>query len=297
MGLGEAMKEPIGPDHVSLKRSGLTRRGALGRLAGLLALGAWPGARTLVAERKVTKTGVVRFVVTNDFHHQDELCDPWMEALFRQVAETEGAEFCFCLGDLANSGKRESLEKMDRLMGLTGMPYYVTPGNHDLDVSPVDGYYAEIYPDRKNYTFTRNGWQFVVVNTTEGTKWKDVTIADTTFAWLDENLPKLDPTLPTVLATHFPIAATVRMCPLNAERLLARCLGFNLRGTFSGHFHGQSKVQQGVCEMTTNVCVARVRGNHDGTDFKGYWICDGAADGTLTREFVPFVGPVMEEGV
>jgi hypothetical protein len=177
------------------------------------------------------------------------------------------------------------------LMALTEMPYYVTPGNHDLDLSPVDGYYTDVFPERRNYTFTQKGWQFVVVDTTEGTKWKEVTIAETTLTWLDENLPKLDPSLPTVLATHFPIAAAVRLCPLNAERLLARFVGFNLRGTFSGHFHGQTMVRQGGCELVTNVCVARVRGNHDGTDFKGYFVCDGTADGTLTRTFVPFVGP------
>jgi hypothetical protein len=83
------------------------------------------------------------------------------------------------------------------------------------------------------------------------------------------------------------------MCPLNAESLLRRFVNFNLRGTFSGHFHGQSLVHRGATEMVTNVCVARVRGNHDGTDFKGYWVCDGAPDGTLTRRFVPFVGPTV----
>lgn len=265
----------------------------MGRLAGLLALGMWPGAVTRAAERGLSKAGAVRFVVTNDFHHENETCSQWMEALFSQVARTEGAAFCFCLGDLANSGKRESLVQMDRLMAMTGMPYYVTPGNHDLDLSPVDGYYEEVFPARRNYAFSQHGWQFVVVDTSEGNKWKDVRIADETFAWLDENLPTLDPTAPTVLMTHFPLAADVRMCPLNAEKLLARFLGFNLRGTFSGHFHGQTLKQQGTCEMVTNVCVARVRGNHDGTDFKGYFVCDGAGDGTLSREFVPFVGPEL----
>ena len=272
--------------------SSLTRRGAMGRLAGLLALGLWPGSVSRAAGAKVTRTGAVRFVVTNDFHHEEAACDPWMEALFRQVAETEGAAFCFGLGDLANSGKRASLKSMARLSGLTGMPFYTTPGNHDLDLSPVDGFYEGVFPQQRNYTFEQNGWQFVVVNTTEGNKWKDVTISEGTFEWLDATMPQLDPRAPTVLATHFPVAHELHMCPLNAERLLARFVGHNLRGTFSGHYHGQTAHRRGAIDLVTNVCVARVRGNHDGTDFKGYWVCDGSPEGALTRTFVPFVGPV-----
>ena len=266
----------------------------MGRLATLLAMGAWPGLTGCVSRPGSSEaTGTVRFVVTNDFHHEEAACDPWMRALFTQVGETEGAEFCFALGDLANSGKRASLESMRDHLRLSGMPTYETPGNHELDESPVSGFYEDVFPGRRNYHFTRNGWQFVVVDTTEGTAYKNVTIADDTLAWLDTHLGELDPAAPTFLATHFPIAADVRMCPLNAEALLERFVEFNLRGTFSGHFHGQTLVQRGTTEMVTNVCVARVRGNHDGTDFKGYWVCDGSPVGTLTRTFVPFVGPVV----
>ena len=267
----------------------LSRRGALGRLAGLLAAGAWPGAVGRAATAAGTERAV-RFVVINDFHHEDADCDPWMEALFRQVARTEGAAFCLGLGDLANSGKRESLESMARLSALAGMPFHPTPGNHDLDESPVEGYYAEVFPERRNYTISLNGWQFVVVDTTDGAKWKDTTIAADTFDWLRDTMPSLDPEAPTVLATHFPLAAQVSMCPLNAENLLARFVGYNLRGVFSGHFHGQTANARGVLELVTNVCVSRVRGNHDGTNFKGYWVCDGLPDGALRREFVAFAG-------
>jgi len=211
-----------------------------------------------------------------------------MAALFDQVATTEGAAFCFGLGDLANTGKRESLATMAELVKRARMPFYPTPGNHDLDLSLVDGFYAEIFPGRRNYTFTEAGWQFVVVDTTEGAKWKDVVIAENTLAWLDETLPTLDPRAPTVLATHFPLVDEVQMCPLNAESLLAKFVGYNLVGAFGGHFHGQSEHRRGMAALVTNVCVARVRGNHDGTDFKGYWVCDGAPDGTLSRTFVPF---------
>jgi len=262
----------------------------MGRLAGLLAMGAWPGAVRAADRSSREPVGSLRFVVTNDYHHEEAACDPWLAALFDQVAATEGSAFCLGLGDLANTGKRESLASVARLAERAGMPFYPSPGNHDLDLSPVDGFYAEIFPGRRNYAFSRDGWQFVVVDTTEGDKWKDVTISDDTLTWLDQTLPSLDPLAPTVIGTHFPLSGNVQMCPLNAENLLAKFVGYNLVGTFGGHFHGQTENKRGRTALVTNVCVARVRGNHDGTDFKGYWVCDGAPDGTLTRTFVPFTG-------
>ena len=83
-----------------------------------------------------------------------------------------------------------------------------------------------------------------------------------------------------MLCTHFPLAAAVKMCPLNAEAVLSRFTGHNLRGVFGGHFHGRTSTPRGDIRLVTNACVARVRDNHDGTREKGYLVVDGAPDGT-----------------
>jgi len=278
------------PQRSTVSRS-VTRRGALRRLAAVFSAGLWPGAVSAAAETsRPMATRPIRFVVANDFHHRDAACDPWLEALFRQIAATPAAAFCLGLGDLADAGDHDSLRRMARLATAAGLPFHPTPGNHDLDQSPVDGFYAEVFPQRRNYTWSEAGWRFVLIDTTEGKKWDNVVISPATLAWLDANLPTLDPREPTVLATHFPLAAEVKMCPVNAEAVLARFLGFNLRGVFGGHFHGRTAFQRGDTRLMTNACVSRVRGNHDGTTEKGYWVCDGTATGILTTEFVPFDG-------
>jgi len=40
--------------------------------------------------------------------------------------------------------------------------------------------------------------------------------------------------------------------------------------------------------LLTNACCARVRGNHDGTKIKGYWLFRAELDGTFERTFIPF---------
>lgn len=261
------------------------RRGMLGRMAALLAAGAWPGAR---AESRSVKP--VRFVVANDFHHDSNECDAWMEALFRQMGRTENAAFCLALGDLANTGKKESLMAMKRLSSHAGIPVHVCPGNHDLDLSPVDGWFAEVFPGQRNQVIRHEGWQVVMIDSTEGAKWKNVTIADATLKWLDEAVAGLDPAAPTVLATHFPLASFAPMCPVNEEEVLRKFERVNLRGVFGGHFHGRTSFPRGEIRLVTNACCARVRGNHDNTPDKGWLVVDGDEKGSLTSRFQVFAG-------
>lgn len=238
----------------------------------------------------MSSTGPIRFVVTNDFHHESSENDAWMEAAFKQIATTEGADFCLGLGDLANSGQRESLETMKRLAQLAGMPFYPAPGNHDLDDAGDSANYAAVFPDRFNYTFTQSGWQIVVIDTTDGVVWENSIIHEDTFDWLDATLPTLDPKAPTILATHFPLAAEVTFAPINAQQVLTCFDSLNLRGVFCGHYHANTVRQRGDYDIVTCAGLGCVRANHDGTEGKGYLVCDGSDAGELTRTFVAFEG-------
>jgi len=264
-----------------------TRRTILGGLATLFAIGAWPGARAAESKTSSSKAKSIRFVSVNDLHHEEEACDPFMEKVFRQIAATENASLCFALGDLANTGKLSSLEAIKRLSPLVGMPFYASPGNHDLDESPVEGFYESVFPGQRNHVVRENGWQFVLIDTTEGDKWNNITIHKSTLAWLDETLPTLDPHAPLVLLTHFPLASEVPMCPLNAEAVLAKFIGHNLRGIFGGHFHGVTRNTRGAIHIHTCACASRVRSNHrTAPPEKGYYVVDGDADGNLDITFV-----------
>ena len=70
--------------------------------------------------------------------------------------------------------------------------------------------------------------------------------------------------------------------------ILERLRDFNLRGVFGGHYHATTRCEVRGAEIVTNQCCSRLRGNHDGTRQKGYWLVT-ARDGALSREFVEFV--------
>ena len=266
-----------------------SRREALGKLAALLAAGLWPGA--LRAEAAGGTAGGFTFVAANDFHHLEPACDPWFAALFRQMAAHGKVEFCLGLGDLADKGRPESMATIARLAQEAGLRFHATPGNHDNDLEENTTVFDRVLPGQLNYTFAHRGWQFVVIDSTDGKKWEQTSVQPATLAWLDTVRSKLDVRQPLVLATHFPLAAAVKMCPLNAEEVLARFVNHNLRLVLGGHFHGRTEVARSEYTLVTNACCSRVAGNHDGTTTKGYWLCRAQPDGRVDREFVEFKDP------
>lgn len=266
-----------------------TRRAALGRLAALLAAGLWPGA--LRAAAAGGRAGEFDFVAANDFHHEEPACDPWFAALFRQIAAHGDLAFCLGLGDLANKGRPESIAAVARLARAAGLRFHATPGNHDNDLEETTAVFDRVLPGQLNYRFEHLGWQFMVVDSTDGKKWGKTKVSPATLAWLDAELRRTDRLQPLVLATHFPLASSTPLCPLNAEEVLARFVHHNLRLVLGGHHHGRTEAVRGDCQLATNACCSRVSKNHDGTPAKGYWLCRAQADGRVARRFVEFAGP------
>ncbi|MGB8464260.1 MAG: metallophosphoesterase, partial [Terrimicrobiaceae bacterium] len=148
--------------------------------------------------------------------------------------------------------------------------------------------YEQIFGNQLNYAFEHGGWQFIGLDTTDGIEWQNTTISPTTLSWLDENLPKLDRRRPTILFTHFPLGVGVSMRPLNADDVLERFLEFNLSAVFCGHYHGLTERNLRAATITTDRCCSRVRGNHDGSKEKGWFVCRATELGEVTRQFVEF---------
>lgn len=230
-----------------------------------------------------------RFIVVNDLHHATAECDPFFASLVSQMRSHGPLDFCVIGGDIADTGRPESFVAVRDAFAKLAVPIYTVPGNHDCDVEKTTRLYSEVFPDRLNYTFSHRGWQFIAFDSTEGNNYQKTRIGDATLAWLDRTLPTLDRARPTVVVTHFPLAADVNLAPLNTADVLTRLQGFNLRATFNGHFHARIERRVGDVPLITNACCSRMRDNHDNSLEEGYLLCSASADGRLSWEFVEFL--------
>lgn len=269
--------------------SRITRRAALTRMSAssLLALGLWPGCQSPAANAGAGKR--FRFIAINDLHHASAECNPWFTTLIQRLRTHQDAEFALILGDLADTAEPASHAAIRDHFKLLGKPFYAQIGNHDHKAPGDRRSYEQHFPAQINYWFEHLGWQFVGIDSTQGTSFDKTKVQPATLAWLDRYLPKMDKAKPTVLFTHFPMAAGVKMAPLNTEDVLGRFLDYNLQGVFSGHYHAYTQNAVRNIDVVTNRCCSRIRNNHDGTKEKGYWMVT-ADNGKLTRDFVEFHG-------
>jgi len=264
----------------------LTRREWLRLSAGaLLSLGVWPG-RLRGAEAPATHD--FTFIAVNDLHALEDACRPWFDDVVRQMkTSAPAAEFCLVGGDLAENGSPAQLILIKDSFSALGIPCHAVVGNHDYQSFSNRSVYEQIFPEQINYSFTHRGWQIIGLDSSEGTKARETRISETTLAWLDQNLSKLDLRRPTILFTHFPLGDFVWARPLNADDLLQRCYGLNLQAVFCGHFHGLTERPFRHSIITTDKCCSRVRRNHDGTPEKGWFVCQ-AVNGEIKRRLVEF---------
>jgi 3',5'-cyclic AMP phosphodiesterase CpdA len=266
--------------------SKLSRRDAMRLGAGtLLALGLWPG----VLRAADVATEDFTFIEVNDVHSTDDKDGPWLEGLIRQMKATPDPkpQLCLVAGDLAENGTTEQIARMRDIFNTLGLPYYVVPGNHD-HIAPNDRKpYTDLFPDRLNYRFDAGGWQFIALDSTQGQDYQDTHVHPDTLRFIDETVPKLDRSRPTVVFTHFPLGPDVKYRPVNADDVLARFKDLNLRAVFCGHYHALTERARGEVMITTDRCCSLHRANHDGSIEKGYFLCR-TKDGKIERSFVEY---------
>lgn len=253
------------------------------------------GGATLVlsnwVDRAEAAEGEFEFVVINDTHYVDQDCAPWQAKVVAGIRRSAPeAVLCLHAGDISDDGSVQACAIMRDIYAHVGCPFHAVPGNHDhISDSDRSGYDAA-FPGKLNYAFDHGSWQFVALDTTEGSQASATNVSATTLAWLDEQITKLDPKKPTFVFTHFPMGEGVDMRPLNADDVIARLSRLNVRWVHCGHWHGESVHPVGTATLTTSRCCARLRGNRDGSPLKGWHIYRAAADGTLSRKFISFEG-------
>lgn len=257
-----------------------SRREALRTLSAgtLLAAGLWPG------HALAKSGGAFRFAVINDLHYIDAACGKWLAAVMARI-KAEKPDFCLVAGDLTEHGQQEHLEGVRAVLERLGLPYHVVVGNHDYTTHTDRAPYEDVFPNQLNYFFEHKGWQFVGLDTSEGTRYQDTRIQPATLRWVDEQIGELNRKRPTLIFTHFPLGPGVQYRPLNADELLEKFVDLNVRAVFSGHFHGFTERRLHNAIFTTNRCCALKRNNHDKTSEKGFFVCE-ANDGHVLRSFV-----------
>lgn len=187
---------------------------------------------------------VLRHIATHVVEHIDfivsmgDLVDPAPDASYRNVLAALGAD---------PTGARAPGPLCVSVEGLTDVPMYFLPGNHD-DLSAMLRviFPASVGMDRMNVTFEREGVRFVCLD------WGRDAEARAATGMLDFLSESLADGMPSIILTHHPVARVGvewldNFLASDLDRFWAAVRGRNVLGILAGHVHMTTeKVIEGI---------------------------------------------------
>lgn len=263
-----------------------TRRRFIG-LAGALGLASCARVKEMTPEFGVFKErGPLTFAAINDVHVLDMRSTSIVNHAVQQINADDRVQFTVILGDIATDGAYSELSLAKGCFDRLRRPYFSVPGNHDVfpPAKDIFGNYSSTFGDAM-WRESRDGWVFIGLDSCEGSK-SDVHVQPNRLEWLDKQLGRIKPGRPIALFAHHPFNPNTKAYRvLNADDVLARFEGHNLKLVAAGHYHGNQVEEQGGVLFTTTACCSTTRNNFDNTAEKGYRLFHLTEDAVET-EFV-----------
>lgn len=157
-----------------------------------------------------------------------------LENSVRQINQSPEIEFVLVTGDVTEFGDKVSLEKAKELLDKLNVPYYITSGNHETKWS-ASGHtdFGRIFGSDR-FGFEHKGVLFFGFNTGPILRMADGHVSPQDITWLKNKLAKQNPSVPVILATHYPL----QYGDVDNWYELTDAVGtHNIRAVLGGHYH------------------------------------------------------------
>lgn len=170
--------------------------------------------------------------------------------------------FVILTGDLTNDEQEASYRLVRSILAGLEAPLYLIPGNHDARLLFRRIMLAERdpLPDRVHYTFSREGYQFIMLDSLDEGKVTGL-IDEAQLDWLDRTLTESDEALTIVSLHHPPVPTGVswmdNLMLQESDRVL-RVLNRHpsVRWVLCGHVHHTFVIRQGRITYLTAPSVS-----------------------------------------
>ena len=222
-------------------------------------------------------------------HYSPEITDAFIAEVIKQKPQA-----LILAGDLTLNGAKVSHQELaEKLMLIkdAGIDLLIIPGNHDFDKTAVDysgetlkeadaanaAYFYELYDPLIPETLSREGDTFNYIYEASEDLWvlmldsntfAECYVAESTFAWIEDNLKKAQEAgIDVIAVSHQNIYAHSDMLSFgyqlyNASNLLALYEKYGVKCNFSAHVHIQSITGKKLPEIVTSSLI--VTGLHYG---------------------------------
>src|SRR2546423_12554566 len=156
----------------------------------------------LCVRARADGTEPFRFVHITDTHLSMKSNVEPIKNLVTQInAMTPRPDFVVDTGDVTEAGRPEELDRFLEATSALSIPFYCSPGNHDVRWSPVGKAAFEHAFKRLYGSFDHKGSHFVILDSTVLLEhWGHFDFAQ--LRWLKDDLKKIDSKMPVFLFFH-----------------------------------------------------------------------------------------------
>ena len=166
-----------------------------------------------------------------------------------EYGESQPVEFIVDTGDLCEFGPWDDYFKnILSAFDSTGMPYYITIGNHDSTWSPTNPYIIRKY-GAAYYSFEKCGCKFIMLNSA-GLLDPRPTLKPEALEWLKAELKRTGPDKPVFLCLHHWLFESEFSSAYESRKLMDIIHPYNIAAILVGHFHGAAvKEHEGITQI------------------------------------------------
>jgi outer membrane protein assembly factor BamB/predicted phosphohydrolase len=180
------------------------------------------------------KDEIHRFVILTDIHVMPGTeSSEQLKAIVQEI-NLGDSEMVIITGDLSNQGSDEELRNVKSILDELKVPYYIIPGNHEMNWSESAGQtFATLWGDDK-FIFQKGKFLFVGINTGPFMRMGDGHIKQEDLRWLRRELDnRMKPGMKLLFFAHYPLAEGLDQWYLATEILQK----YNTVAAFCGHGH------------------------------------------------------------
>lgn len=219
------------------------------------------------------------FTFCNDVHLGCSTNDPDLFSKALRQIESEKSDFVVIAGDLTCNGTMEEFSKMDSLLSRSRKKFRLLPGNHDIDCNNEGkkNYLSKFSDMASSYLFIHKNVCFMMLDLSDCGR-AHVKIDSSHIEWITSSLKDVDPRIPIVIITHFPLNPnTPKFSVEGTADFLSALENRSLLCFLSGHYHGHFNDTTNGIPYLTNVTLMPNVENFSDDPGKGYlqvWIRD-----------------------
>jgi outer membrane protein assembly factor BamB/predicted MPP superfamily phosphohydrolase len=163
-----------------------------------------------------------------------------VEDLNRTIADintnTE-LQFVIISGDITEFGSDDELALAKSLLNGLNKPWYIIPGNHDMNWSESGGNSFKTVFGSETFAFNHNGFLFVGTNCGPNMRMSPGQVPQENLVWLDSVLKATPKTTPVIFVNHYPIDSALN----NWYEVINRLKTRNTQLIICGHGHSNHK--------------------------------------------------------